>query len=174
MQICVNLVSKEKEQISSETLEAACVASNKIFLKKCKKEAYHLRVRVHPYHVVHIIKMLSCAREHRLQIGTRLTFGKSEGKVARVKINDILISVRCKEVQAVVDVAKDALRKASMKFPGTQVGMISKHFGFSHLTHYQYHKFADNRMIKGYGSFCRVLSKRGPLSNILVDKIKKH
>ena len=67
-----------------------------------------------------------------------------------------------------------ALRRASMKFPGKQVVMISKQFGFSHLTHYQYHKYADNGMIKGYGSFCRVLSKRGPLSNILDDKKKKH
>ena len=123
--ICVNLVSKEKEQISSEALEAARVASNKILLKKCKKEAYHLRVRVHPWHVIRINKMLSCAGADRLQTGMRHAFGKSEGKVARVKINDILISVRCREDQTVVDVAKDALRRASMKFPGRQVVMVS-------------------------------------------------
>jgi large subunit ribosomal protein L10e len=117
--------------------------------------------------------MLSCAGADRLQTGMRHAFGKSEGKVARVKINDILISVRCREDPTVVDVAKDALRRASMKFPGRQVVMVSKQFGFSHMTHYQYHKYADNGMIKGYGSFCRVLSKRGPLSNILVDKKKK-
>ena len=172
--ICVNLVSKEKEQISSEALEAARVASNKLLLTKCKKEAYHLRVRVHPWHVIRINKMLSCAGADRLQTGMRHAFGKSEGKVARVKINDILISVRCKEDETVVNVAKDALRRASMKFPGRQVVMVSKQFGFSHLTHYQYHKKADEGLIKGYGSFCRVLSKRGPLSNVLVDKKKKH
>ena len=90
------------------------------------------------------------------------------------KINDFLISARCREEQAVVDVAKDALRRASMKFPGRQVVMVSKQFGFSHLTHYQYHKYHEQGLIKGYGSFCRVLSKRGPLSNVLVEKKKKH
>ena len=118
--------------------------------------------------------MLSCAGADRLQTGMRHAFGKSEGKVARVKINKILISVRCKEEQNVVDVAKEALRRASMKFPGRQVVMVSKTFGFSHLTHYQYHKKAEDGLIKGYGSFCRVLSKRGPLSNVLVEKKKKH
>ena len=69
-----------------------------------------------------------------------------------------------------IDAAKDALRRGSMKFPGSQVAMVSKQFGFSHLTHYKYHKFADYGMIKGYGYFCRVLSKRGPHSNILLIK----
>ena len=80
--------------------------------------------------------MLSCAGEDRLQTGMKHAFGKSEGKVVRVKINDILISVRCKEDQTVVDVAKDALRRASMKFPGRQVIMVYKQFGFSHLGPY--------------------------------------
>ena len=90
--IYINLVSKEKEQISSEALEAALVASNKILIKKCKKEAYHLCLRVHPWHVIHINKMLSCAGEDRLQTGMRHAFRKSEGKVARVKINEALLS----------------------------------------------------------------------------------
>ena len=85
-----------------------------------------------------------------------------------------MIPVKWREDQTVIDAAKDALRRGSMKFPGSQVAMVSKQFGFSHLTHYQYHKYAENGMIKGYGSFCRVLSKRGPLSNILVEKKKKH
>ena len=103
----------------------------------------------------------------------RHAFGKSDGKVARVRIDDVLISVRCREDPNIVEIAKDALRRASMKFPGRQVVMVSKNFGFSHLTHYQYLKFAEQGLIKGDGAFCRVLSKRGPLSNILVDNKKK-
>ena len=171
--ICVNLVTKEMEQISSEALEAARVASNKILLKKCKKEAYHLRVRKHPWHVIRINKMLSCAGADRLQTGMRHAFGKSDGKVARVKIDDILISVRCKEDPNIVEIAKDALRRASMKFPGRQVVMVSQKFGFSHLTHYQYHKHLEEGNIKGDGAFCRVKSKRGPLSKVLIEKKKK-
>jgi ribosomal protein L16/L10AE len=38
--------------------------------------------------------MLSCAGADRLQTGMRQAFGKSYGKVARVKIGSILYSVR--------------------------------------------------------------------------------
>ena len=161
--ICVNLVSKEMEQISSEALEAARVAANKVLITKCKKDAYHLRMRVHPWHVLRINKMLSCAGADRLQTGMRGAFGKPDGKVARVKIDDILISVRCNE--DIVPVAKDALRRASMKFPGRQVVMVSQKFGFSHMTHYEYLKAQkENDLLEDMGNFCRVLSKRGPLS----------
>lgn len=163
--ICVNLVSKEMEQISSEALEASRVAANKILLSKCKKEGYHLRIRVHPWHVIRINKMLSCAGADRLQTGMRGAYGKPEGKVARVKINQILISVRTKE--EFVNIAKDALRRASMKFPGRQVTMVSQKFGFTPLTHYDFLKAKKEGMINGQGNFCRMKSKRGPLKNIL-------
>jgi len=163
--ICINLVSKELEQISSEALEAARVAANKILLAKCKKEGYHLKMRVHPWHVIRINKMLSCAGADRLQTGMRGAYGKPTGKVARVKIDQILISVRTKE--EFVEVAKDALRRSSMKFPGRQKVMVSKKMGFSHLTHAQFLKAKKDGEIKADGAFCRIQSKRGPLSNIL-------
>lgn len=56
-----------------------------------------MRVRKHPYHVVRINKMLSCAGADRLQTGMRGAFGKPQGLVARVDIGDLLISVRVKE-----------------------------------------------------------------------------
>ena len=168
--ICVNLVSKEMEQISSEALEAARVACNKVLLLKCKKEGYHLRIRVHPWHVIRINKMLSCAGADRLQTGMRGAFGKPEGKVARVDIDQVLISVRVKEEH--VETAKDALRRASMKFPGRQVVMISKKLGFSPLTHYEYNIAKKDNMIKNEGNFCRIMSKRGPLLQNLTSHLK--
>lgn len=56
-----------------------------------------MRVRKHPYHVVRINKMLSCAGADRLQTGMRGAFGKPQGLVARVDIGDLLISVRVRE-----------------------------------------------------------------------------
>ena len=170
--ICINLVSKEMEQISSQALEAARIAANKILFTKFKKDPYHLRIRIHPWHVIRINKMLSCAGADRLQTGMRLAYGKAEGKVARVNIDDILISVRCKEDPAVVECAKDALRRASMKFPGRQVVMVSQKFGFTHMTHHQYAKAEKKGDIKGYGAFCRLRRKRGPLSQVLVEHKK--
>ncbi|CAL9092871.1 unnamed protein product [Musa acuminata var. zebrina] len=66
---CVHLVSREKENVSSEALEAARIACNKYMTKYAGKDAFHLRVRVHPFHVLRIDKMLSCAGADRLQTG---------------------------------------------------------------------------------------------------------
>lgn len=163
--ICINLISKEKEQISSEALEAARVAANKVLLTRCKKEGYHLRIRIHPWHVLRINKMLSCAGADRLQTGMRGAYGKPIGKTARVDIDQVLISVRTKE--EFVEAAMDALRRSSMKFPGRQKVMVSKKMGFSNITHKDYVQAKKEGNIKGEGNFCRIMSKRGPLSNIL-------
>lgn len=45
-----------------------------------------MRVRVHPFHVIRINKMLSCAGADRLQQGMRGAWGKPYGSVARVNM----------------------------------------------------------------------------------------
>lgn len=88
------MVSLEKEQLSSESIEAARIACNKNMVKFVGKDQFHLRVRVHPWHVFRINKMLSCAGADRLQSGMRGAFGKAYGKGARVYIGKILFSIR--------------------------------------------------------------------------------
>lgn len=56
-----------------------------------------MRVRAHPFHVIRINKMLSCAGADRLQTGMRGAFGKPNGLVARVNIGQVLISVRTRD-----------------------------------------------------------------------------
>ena len=63
--LCVHLLSDEYEQVSSEALEAGRICANKYLVKFCGKDAFHMRVRVHPYHVIRINKMLSCAGADR-------------------------------------------------------------------------------------------------------------
>ncbi|KDO54933.1 hypothetical protein CISIN_1g027696mg [Citrus sinensis] len=82
---CVHLVSWEKENVSSEALEAARIACNKYMAKFAGKDAFHLRVRVHPFHVLRINKMLSCAGADRLQTGMRGAFGKPQAIVFMLK-----------------------------------------------------------------------------------------
>ena len=94
----VSLRSWEKENISSEALEAARIAANKYMVKNAGKDTFHLRVRVHPFHVLRINKMLSCAGADRLQTGMRGAFGKPQGTCARVSIGQILLSIRCKDI----------------------------------------------------------------------------
>ena len=91
---CIHLVSGEKEQISSEALEAARIAANKYMQTKAGKDAFHMKMRVHPWHVLRINKMLSCAGADRLQQGMRGAFGKPLSRAARVDIGTILMSIR--------------------------------------------------------------------------------
>lgn len=63
--LCIHLVSDEFEQISSEALEAGRICANKYLVKHCGKDAFHLRIRLHPFHVIRINKMLSCAGADR-------------------------------------------------------------------------------------------------------------
>jgi large subunit ribosomal protein L10e len=121
---CVHLVSWEKENVSSEALEAARIACNKYMTKFAGKDAFHLRVRVHPFHVLRINKMLSCAGADRLQTGMRGAFGKPQGVCARVAIGQVLLSVRCKENNGIH--AQEALRRAKFKFPGRQKIILSR------------------------------------------------
>merc|ERR1711957_239152 len=74
---CVHLVCGEKQQITSEALEAARIAANKYMTTQTSKESFHIRIRVHAWHVVRINKMLSCAGADRLQTGMRHAYGKA-------------------------------------------------------------------------------------------------
>merc|ERR1719506_2816409 len=53
---CAHLVSDELEQVSSEALEACRIACNKYMTKSSGKDAFHIRIRVHPFHVLRINK----------------------------------------------------------------------------------------------------------------------
>merc|ERR1712222_231032 len=121
---CAHLVSDELEQVSSEALEACRIACNKYMTKSAGKDAFHIRIRVHPFHVLRINKMLSCAGADRLQTGMRGAFGKTYGTAARVKIGQILMSVRGYD-KFKGDII-EALRRSKFKFPGRQKIFVSK------------------------------------------------
>merc|ERR1711862_756787 len=86
-----HLVCDEKQQISSEALEAARVSVNKHLTKTVGKDNYHIRIRAHPFHVLRANKMLSCAGADRLSSGMRHSYGKPIGVAARVDIGQILL-----------------------------------------------------------------------------------
>merc|ERR1719208_675224 len=132
----VVMVSDELEQLSSEALEAARICANKYMTKNIGKESFHLRMRCHPYHVTRINKMLSCAGADRLQTGMRGAFGKPQGLVARVRIGQILLSVRCRD--SAVPHVWEALRRAKYKFPGRQKIIQTDKWGFTRFTKEEY------------------------------------
>lgn len=161
--LCVHLVSREKENVSSEALEAARIACNKYLTKVAGKDAFHLRVRLHPFHVLRINKMLSCAGADRLQTGMRGAFGKPLGSCARVDIGQVLMSVRSKDGNGAH--AQEALRRAKFKFPGRQNAVVSRKWGFTKFSRTDYLKWKEENRIVPDGVNAKLLGSRGPLAD---------
>ncbi|MHA1409177.1 MAG: 50S ribosomal protein L16 [Candidatus Odinarchaeia archaeon] len=114
--VYIHLVAKEAGQIRDIALEAARITANRFLEKKAEgRENYHLKVRVYPHHVLRENKMMAFAGADRLQDGMRRAFGKPIGTAARVRENQQIITVGT--YKKYIDVAKEALRRASMKFP---------------------------------------------------------
>lgn len=159
--LCVHLVSGEYEQLSSEALEAARIVVNKYMAKICGKDSFHLRVRLHPFHVLRINKMLSCAGADRLQTGMRQAFGKPVGKVARVDIGQIILSVRSREAN--LKHVIEALRRCKYKFPGRQRIIVSNKWGFTPYTKEEYELYRQQGRLEDRGTHVGFLGAKGPL-----------
>lgn len=158
-----HMVSDEKEQLSSEALEASRIVVNKYMTNLCGKDGFHARIRAHPYHVLRINKMLSCAGADRLQTGMRGAYGKPQGTVARVDIGQILISVRCKAKDIVH--AKEALRRARYKFPGRQKLVQGDNYGFTKIRAADFHDLkAEGRLID-CGVHVKIANGRGSIKS---------
>lgn len=160
--LCIHLLSDEYEQISSEALEAGRICANKYLVKFCGKDSFHMRVRVHPYHVIRINKMLSCAGADRLQTGMRGAYGKPQGLVARVNIGQIIASVRAKDQHK--EQVIEALRRAKFKFPGRQKIAVSKKWGFTKFERENFEELrSQNRLIPD-GANVKYMPNHGPLA----------
>lgn len=160
--LCVHLVSGEQEQISSNALEAARIVVNKYLIKHCGRENFHLRVRVHPWHYIRINRMLTCAGADRLQTGMRGAFGKPEGSVARVNINQILLSVRSKTIFRASVI--EALRRAMYKFPGRQNILVSSKWGFTSYSEDEYKSIISAKIAHDCGSQVILQRPHGPIT----------
>ena len=130
-------------------------------VKGCGKDNFHFRVRAHPFHVLRINKMLSCAGADRLQTGMRHAYGKPLGLVARVRIGQVMLSVRCKDVYK--EHVLEALRRAKMKFPGRQKVIESNKWGFTKFTRDQYVEYRKSGRIVPIGNNVRYCPDHGPL-----------
>jgi large subunit ribosomal protein L10e len=160
--LCIHLVSDEFEQISSEALEAGRICANKYLVKHCGKDAFHLRVRLHPFHIIRINKMLSCAGADRLQTGMRGAFGKPQGTVARVDIGQVIMSVRAKDGHK--EKVIEALRRAKFKYPGRQKIHVSRKWGFTKWDRENFEALrAENRLVPD-GVSVQYKPDHGPLA----------
>lgn len=108
------LIALERAQIRHNALEAARVAANRLLMDKLSNN-YFMQVYPYPHVVLRENKMIFGAHADRLQDGMRRAFGKPIGTAARVSPNQTIIAVRINGEG--VEVAKEALRRASAKLP---------------------------------------------------------
>merc|ERR1711868_16761 len=160
--LCVHMVSDELEQLSSEALEAARICANKYLVKHCGKDAFHMRVRPHPFHIVRINKMLSCAGADRLQTGMRGAFGRQQGTVARIHIGQPIMSIRARDAHK--EHVIEALRRAKFKFPGRQKIYVSSKRGFTKWPRADYEKMREERRLIPDGVNVQYIPNHGKLS----------
>ena len=113
--VIVELISNTNCQIRHTALEAARVISNSTIRNEAGTRGYALRVHTYPHHVLRENKQATGASADRVSQGMRCAFGKNVGTAARVKRGQRVISIQVNPQHYLT--ARDALRKASMKFP---------------------------------------------------------
>ena len=109
----VDLIVEESCQIRHSALEAARITTNRRLMKEVGRSNFHFKVRVFPHHVLRENKQATGAGADRVSQGMRRAFGKPVGTAARVKVNQILMTLDTNE-QFYIH-ARAALRKAGMK-----------------------------------------------------------
>lgn len=87
--IRLKVISKEKVQIRDNAIEAVRQFFNRFLAEKLGKEFY-LEVKVYPHHILRENKMLTGAGADRMQSGMAHSFGKTIGRAALVKENQVL------------------------------------------------------------------------------------
>jgi large subunit ribosomal protein L10e len=156
----VRLIIFETENVSSEALEAARVSSNRYMMKRMSK-AYHIRINLHPFHVLRINKMLSTAGADRLQTGMRHAFGKAYGTVARIRSGTT--AMQCRTSKEGLKHSIEALRRASFKFAGKTRVVVSSKVGFSHYSLEEYKDLAGKGELVDCGNHMKRVYRRGPI-----------
>lgn len=111
----LTLITNEKCQIRDGALEAARVVVTRYLTKNVGEGNFKAKILIFPHHVLRENKQATGAGADRLSEGMRRAFGKPVASAARVDADQEVIKVWVNEQN--VDVAKVALRKASMKLP---------------------------------------------------------
>ena len=113
--LTVSLAVKKPTKLSHNALEAARIAANRYMQRRSGRLGYHLKIRVYPHHIVRENPMATGAGADRVQDGMRKAFGKPVSSVAIVKAGQKILTVDTNKRN--FKDAKEALRRAAMKFP---------------------------------------------------------
>lgn len=113
--VTLKLRVKEECQIRHTALEAARISANRALSKKAGPSGFRLKIRVYPHNVLRENKLATGAGADRVSDGMRAAFGKAIGTAARVKRDQVILTVKVNPGH--MDAAKEALHRASVKLP---------------------------------------------------------
>ncbi|MCS7140111.1 MAG: 50S ribosomal protein L16 [Candidatus Nezhaarchaeota archaeon] len=113
--LTIQLIAKEPAQIRHNALEAMRVICSKYLASNLGESNYFLKIHPYPHHVLRENKMMAFAGADRLQDGMRLAFGDPVGTAARVKVGDVIMTIKVPADK--LDVAKEAAKRAASKLP---------------------------------------------------------
>ncbi|MCK4650166.1 50S ribosomal protein L16 [Candidatus Pacearchaeota archaeon] len=113
--IQLHVISKESCQIRDNSIEAIRQYLNRFLQIKIGKEFY-LEVKIFPHHILRENKMLTGAGADRMQTGMSRAFGKTMGRAALVKPNQILYIIGVKTPKAEVTTRK-LIRSIKARLP---------------------------------------------------------
>ena len=109
------LVSKEGVQLRDNAIEACRqYVHNK--LEKALKDQFYFEVKPAPHHILREHKMLTGAGADRMSGGMQLSFGKSSGRAALIKPNQIIFSVAT-GTEKHMRLAQSLLQRVKAKLP---------------------------------------------------------
>ena len=103
--IQIHVISKENCQIRDNSIEAVRQFLNRFLQIKVGKEFY-LEVKIYPHHILRENKMLTGAGADRMQTGMSRSFGKTIGRAALVKPDQVLYIVGIKNTKAEIEARK--------------------------------------------------------------------
>jgi large subunit ribosomal protein L10e len=109
------LVAKKEVNLRHNALEAGRMTATHTLAGKYGKKGFAMHVHAIPHHVMRENALATGAGADRMQTGMRHSFGKPIGKSCPVRKGKVIFSVDVQE--GAEPFAREALRKASAKFP---------------------------------------------------------
>ena len=113
--IQIHVISKENCQVRDNSIEAVRQFFNRFLQTKVGKEFY-LEVKIYPHHILRENKMLTGAGADRMQTGMSRAFGKTMGRAALVKPNQVLYILGVKNEKAEIE-ARKLIRAVKARLP---------------------------------------------------------
>lgn len=111
----IKLNAKNCINIRHNALEAARLTSNRLLEKTLGTGAYHLRIKVFPFHVLRENPLAAGAGADRMSTGMKKSYGKTIGAAARIKDGQTIVEVHVNKEN--LKIGKEALSKAAKKLP---------------------------------------------------------